>query len=105
MQHTNSPRGHKGMVQQVLKLARAMHWPLRRFAIASLPRVVCGAEVESSSLHESARAGPLRGGGNNVGGGKKLCAPYTRPEDSAVDRQIVALLRDSLADKVLGLGS
>ena len=40
-----------------------------------------------------------------MGGGKKLCAPYIRPEDSAVDRQIVALLRDSLADKVLGLGS
>ena len=28
----------------------------------------------------------------------RLCAPYTRPEDVVVDREIVALLRNALAD-------
>ncbi len=89
------------MVEQVLKLARAMHWPLRRFAIAALPRVVSGAEGESSALYVSARGGPRGGGGvDGGGGGGRFCAPYTRPADAAMDGRIVALLRDSLADQV-----
>jgi hypothetical protein len=93
------------MVAQVLKLAHTMPWPLRRFAIAALPRVVCGAEGESGALYASAPGGALGGGWVGGGGsGGRLCAPYTRPEDAEMDRQIVSLLRDSLAHEVSRLG-
>ncbi len=80
-----SMRGHVNLVSCFLRLAADGQWPVRRFGIACLPRVVCAEGSQNWRGDEGMR-------------GRSLSPPYTQPADESLDRRILASLRDSLED-------